>query len=173
MGFVVGALPILYLIVCWYQNWRTQDPNSRALDQVPQTPEYLGCTRTQIILDSSHHNNNHAPSVSLYPESINRDTTNTHWPLDIIIIHSLAILWQKKYYHLVAQHHLPTWKVPNIWEGNHNLRMKIQTFIFLFYILNCKIYHTVNRLRSFLSSCHPVIWSSCNHVIQLSCHPVI
>ena len=22
-----------------------------------------------------------------------------------------------------------------------------------------KIYHTVNRLRSFLSSCHPVIWS--------------
>ena len=24
---------------------------------------------------------------------------------------------------------------------------------------HCKIYHTVNRLRSFLSSCHPVIWS--------------
>ena len=159
MGFVVGALPILYLIVCWYQNWRTQDPNSRALDQVPQTPEYLGCTRTQIILDSSHHNNNHAPSVSLYPESINRDTTNTHWPLDIIIIHSLAILWQKKYYHLVAQHHLPTWKVPNIWEGNHNLRMKI--------------YHTVNRLRSLLSSGHLVIWSSCHLVIWSSGHLVI
>ena len=28
------------------------------------------------------------------PESINRDTTNTHWPLDITIIHSLAILRQ-------------------------------------------------------------------------------
>ena len=29
------------------------------------------------------------------PESINRDTTNTHWPLNITNIHSLAILWQK------------------------------------------------------------------------------
>ena len=28
------------------------------------------------------------------PESIKRDTTNTHWPLDITIIHSLAILRQ-------------------------------------------------------------------------------
>ena len=25
--------------------------------------------------------------------------------------------------------------------------------------INWKIYHPVNRLRSFLSSCHPVIWS--------------
>ena len=52
-----------------------------------------------------------------------------------------------------------------------------------------KFYNTVNRLRSFLSSCHPVIWSSshlvihslihqvirlsCNNVIQSSCYPVI
>ena len=28
------------------------------------------------------------------PDSIKRDTTNTHWPLDITIIHSLAILRQ-------------------------------------------------------------------------------
>ena len=31
----------------------------------------------------------------------------------------------------------------------------------------------VNRLRSFLSSCHPVILSFCHHVIMSSCHPVI
>ena len=30
--------------------------------------------------------------------------------------------------------------------------------------LNTKIYHTVNRLRSFLSSCYPVIWSFDNSV---------
>ena len=35
-----------------------------------------------------------------------------------------------------------------------------------------KIYHTVNRLRSFLSSCHHVIMSSCHHVI-MSLHCVI
>ena len=102
-------------------------------DEVMVTGEFLGCTRTQVILDSSHHNNHHAPSVSPYPqpvsaavswscrvvstrhvsrvsgrwpvltigrnntdpESINRDTTNTHWPLNITNIHSLAILWQK------------------------------------------------------------------------------
>ena len=39
--------------------------------------------------------------------------------------------------------------------------------------LYCKIYHTVNRLRSFLSSCHPVILSFCHSVILSSCHPVI
>ena len=36
-----------------------------------------------------------------------------------------------------------------------------------------KIYHTVNRLRSFLSSRHPVIWSSGYPVIWSSVHPVI
>ena len=32
------------------------------------------------------------------------------------------------------------------------------------------IYHTVNRLRSFLSCCHTVILSSCHIVILSSCH---
>ena len=36
-----------------------------------------------------------------------------------------------------------------------------------------KIYHTVNRLRSFLSFSHSVILSSCHPVILSSCHPVI
>ena len=36
-----------------------------------------------------------------------------------------------------------------------------------------QIYHTVNRLRSFMSSCHYVIMSSCHHVIMSSCHHVI
>ena len=144
MGFVVGALPILYLIVCWYQNWRTPHPNSHALDQVPDevtvTGEYLGCIRTQVTLDSSHHINHHAhysvsftvPTASISsrelelrchmsqvsgqwrmstigrnntdPESIKRDTTNTHWPLDITIIHSLAILRQK--YNIILWHNI-------------------------------------------------------------------
>ena len=39
--------------------------------------------------------------------------------------------------------------------------------------LYCKIYHTVNRLRSFLSSCHPVIMLSSHLVIQSSGNPVI
>ena len=102
-------------------------------DEVVVTGEYLdylGCIRTQVTLDSSHHNNHHAhysvsftvPEASISsrelelrchmsqvsgqwrmstigrnntdPESIKRDTTNTHWPLDITIIHSLAILQQ-------------------------------------------------------------------------------
>ena len=33
-------------------------------DEVMVTGEFLGCTRTQVILDSSHHNNHQAPSVS-------------------------------------------------------------------------------------------------------------
>ena len=33
--------------------------------------------------------------------------------------------------------------------------------------MHCKIYHTVNRLRSFLSSCHLVIWSFDHSVIWL------
>ena len=111
-------------------------------DEVMVTGEFLGCTRTQVILDSSHHNNHHAPSVSPYPqpvsaavswscrvvstrhvsrvsgrwpvltigrnntdpESINRDTTNTHWPLNITNIHSLAILWQK--YTIILWHNI-------------------------------------------------------------------
>ena len=36
-----------------------------------------------------------------------------------------------------------------------------------------KIYHTVNRLRSFLSSGHLIIWSFCHVVILSSGHPVI
>ena len=49
------------------------------------------------------------------PESINRDTTNTHWPLDITIIHSLAILWQK--YNIIILWHNITFQLeqmPNI-----------------------------------------------------------
>ena len=38
------------------------------------------------------------------PESINRDTTNTHWPLNITNIHSLAILWQK--YTIILWHNI-------------------------------------------------------------------
>ena len=38
------------------------------------------------------------------PESIKRDTTNTHWPLDITIIHSLAILRQK--YNIILWHNI-------------------------------------------------------------------
>ena len=99
-------------------------------DKVVVTGEYLGCIRSQVTLDSSHHINHHAhysvsftvPTASISsrelelrchvsqvsgqwrmltigrnntdPESIKRDTTNTHWPLDITIIHSLAILRQ-------------------------------------------------------------------------------
>ena len=102
-------------------------------DEVVVTGEYLdylGCIRTQVTLDTSHHINHHAhysvsftvPTASISsrelelrchmsqvsgqwrmstigrnntdPESIKRDTTNTHWPLDITIIHSLAILRQ-------------------------------------------------------------------------------
>ena len=99
-------------------------------DEVVVTGEYLGCIRTQVTLDSSHHINHHkhysvsftVPTASISsrelelrchvsqvsgqwrmstigrnntdPESIKRDTTNTHWPLDITIIHSLAILRQ-------------------------------------------------------------------------------
>ena len=37
----------------------------------------------------------------------------------------------------------------------------------------CKIYHTVNRLRSFLSSCHPDIWSFGHLIIQSFGHSVI
>jgi len=58
------------------------------------------------------------------PESINRDTTNTHWPLDIPIIHLLAILWQK--YHLFMNiiispcvtTSISDFNKPNIWEGS-------------------------------------------------------
>ena len=104
-------------------------------DKVTVTGKYLGCNRTQVTLDSSHHNIHHTHySISFTistasissrelelrcrlntsnvlglgqwpvstigrnntdPESINRDTTNTHRPLDIPIIHSLAILRQK------------------------------------------------------------------------------
>ena len=35
-------------------------------------------------------------------------------------------------------------------------------FLYLFFGL---IYHTVNRLRSFLSSCHPVLWSFGHYLI--------
>ena len=38
---------------------------------------------------------------------------------------------------------------------------------------NIKIYNTVNRLRSFLSSSHLLIWSSSNLVLLSSGHPVI
>ena len=132
-------------------------------DEVTVTGEYLGCTRTQVILDSSHHNNHHAPSVSPYlrpvsaavswscgvvstrhvswvsgqwpvstigrnntdPESINRDTTNTHWPLDIIIIHSLAILWQK--YNIILWHNInfQLEQMPNMWECSHRLKISM------------------------------------------------
>ena len=57
------------------------------------------------------------------PESINRDTTNTHWPLNITNIHSLAILWEK--YTFILWHNITFQleQMPNLWEGSH--RMKI------------------------------------------------
>ena len=104
-------------------------------DEVMVTGEYLGCIRTQVTLDSSHHINHHAhysvsftvPTASISSRELElrchmsqvsgqwrmstigrnntkRDTTNTHWPLDITIIHSLAILWQK--YNIILWHNI-------------------------------------------------------------------
>ena len=40
-------------------------------------------------------------------------------------------------------------------------------------VVRQKIYHTVNRLRSFLLSCHHAIISLCHHVSMPSCHHVV
>ena len=115
-------------------------------DEVMVTGEFLGCTRTQVILDSSHHNNHHAPSVSPYlrPASaavswscvvvstryvswvsgqwpvstIGRNNNFDGFPIQRHYKHTLATKYYqhtftgdsvaKMYYHLVAQHHLPT-----------------------------------------------------------------
>ena len=45
---------ILYIIACWYQNWRTLNSNSHALDQVPQTPETRSWSLENIWGASEH-----------------------------------------------------------------------------------------------------------------------
>ena len=57
--------------------------------------------------------------------------------------------------------------------GNKNICLHVKCWSCFYSTLTIKIYHPVNRLRSFMSSCHLVIWSLGHSVTRSLGHLVI
>ena len=105
-------------------NYLRLDSDSRTLELYLRTPvqnSYTGPGPTH----TSHHNHHAHYSFSFTVSAIYGLQCRHCRPLDITIIYSLAILWEKYNIILWPNINFQLEQMPNIWEGSHRMEISM------------------------------------------------